>query len=295
MGTLIFLVLRIQVLNPLGKVLKQISELSSEPENAYIEVPSHASPEIVAMVELVQNMRERLLSFQQQAISEARFSVMGKLATQMAHEIRNPLEAISGAVELIASEVSPSALAKGHLGIIKEEIGILNDYLKEVLNITKPELGQPVLTDLLPLLQETSLLVQPVARKRNVSIEFSLPSGSSPAEFYVSLVDRSQIKRVFLNLLLNALEASYPGSKVYVRVSRLNSQVCVEVEDSGCGIPKEVLPKVFDPYVTAKAEGTGLGLALSKRIVEGYGGTIGIFSKEGEGTKVRFHLPQREV
>ncbi len=95
------------------------------------------------MVEAVQEMRERLVAFQREVLAEARFTVMGKLATHMAHEIRNPLEAISGAVELIDPEVmSPSA--REYLGVIREEIGILNNYLKEVLEMAKPELAPSI-------------------------------------------------------------------------------------------------------------------------------------------------------
>jgi signal transduction histidine kinase len=279
----------VQVFRPLGIVLRRIVELPPEPESLKIEVPPHASPEIVAMVNAVQDMRERLLTFQREVLSEARFAVMGKLATHMAHEIRNPLEAISGAVELIEPEVTnPSG--REYLGVIREEIGILNDYLKEVLEVAKPELSHPSLTDLSVLVQETLLLVSPLARKRGVSLTLEVP----PEGLSTCWVDRSQLKRVFLNLVLNAIEASTLGKEVQLRLQQQADGVWVWVKDFGCGIPEEILPRVFDPYFTTKEGGTGLGLSLSKRIVEGHGGSIGISSRAGWGTEVWVWLPISE-
>lgn len=285
-GGAMFLLLQVQVFRPLSMVFRRIVELPPESETLKIEVPPHASPEIVAMVEAVQEMRERLVAFQREVLAEARFTVMGKLATHMAHEIRNPLEAISGAVELIDPEVtSPSA--REYLGVIREEIGILNNYLKEVLEMAKPELAHPSLTDLSVLMQETLLLINPMARKRGVNLTIQVLQEPFPPCWG----DRSQLKRVFLNLILNAIEASSSGKEVHVSLQHQDHEVWVRIKDYGCGIPEEILPKVFDPYFTTKEDGTGLGLSLSKRIVERHGGSMGISSRVGSGTEVWVRLP----
>lgn len=288
-GGTMFLLLHTQVFRPLGIVLWRIVELPPELETFQIEAPPHASPEIVAMVKAIQDMRERLRIFQREVLVEARFAVMGKLATHMAHEIRNPLEAISGAVELIDPEVrSPSA--REYLEVIREEIGILNDYLKEILDVAKSELSRPVFTDLSVLVQETLLLLSPMARKRGMNLVIELPQDRiSPC-----WVDRAQLKRVFLNIIINALEASQEGMEVRVRIEEQDGRVWVKVKDFGCGIPEEIIPKVFDPYFTTKEEGTGLGLSLSKQIVERHGGSMGITSRVGEGTEVWICLPLQE-
>lgn len=288
-GGTMFLLLHTQVFRPLGIVLWRIVELPPELETFQIEAPPHASPEIVAMVKAIQDMRERLRIFQREVLVEARFAVMGKLATHMAHEIRNPLEAISGAVELIDPEVrSPSV--REYLEVIREEIGILNDYLKEILDVAKSELSRPVFTDLSVLVQETLLLLSPMARKRGMNLVIELPQDRiSPC-----WVDRAQLKRVFLNIIINALEASQEGMEVRVRIEEQDGGVWVRVKDFGCGIPEEIIPKVFDPYFTTKEEGTGLGLSLSKQIVERHGGSMGITSRVGEGTEVWICLPLQE-
>lgn len=288
-GGSMFLLLHTQVFRPLGIVLRRIVELPPELETFQIEAPPHSSPEIVAMVRAVQDMRERLVTFQREVLVEARFAVMGKLATHMAHEIRNPLEAISGAVELIDPEVR-SPLAREYLGVIREEIGILNNYLKEVLDVAKSELSRPSFTDLSVLVQETLLLVSPMVRKRGVNLSLEVPH--SPLS--LCWVDRSQLKRVFLNIIINAIEASREGMEVQVRVEEKEGGVWVRVRDFGCGIPEEILPKVFDPYFTTKEEGTGLGLSLSKQIVERHGGLMGISSRVGSGTEVWVRLPIQE-
>jgi signal transduction histidine kinase len=174
--------------------------------------------------------------------------------------------------------------------VIREEIGILNNYLKEVLDVAKSELSQPSFTDLSVLMQETLLLVSPMARKRGVNLTLEAPQDRlSPC-----WVDRSQLKRVFLNIIINAIEASREGMDVQVRVEEREGWIWVRVRDFGCGIPEEILPKVFDPYFTTKEEGTGLGLSLSKQIVERHGGSMGISSRVGAGTEVWVRLPVQE-
>jgi signal transduction histidine kinase len=289
-SVLIFLLLNVQILQPLKIVIQQVINLPPETEKGSLEAPRHSSPEIVRMVEAVQRMRDRLLAFQREAVTEARFAVMGKLTSHMAHEIRNPLEAISGAVELIQSDIPDPAPAQKYLAVIWEEIGILNNYVREILDLTKPEVPQPVPTPLLPLAEETVLLVAPVARKRNITL--SIEEGQTPP---LCRVDRSQLKRALLNLVLNGIEACSAGGVVKIKVEGKDGDGWIRVQDSGCGIPREIRNKVFDPYFTTKREGTGLGLSISKRIIERNGGSLGIESEERKGTEVWIRLPGMEA
>jgi len=289
-SVLVFLLLNVQIIKPLRLVIQRVIDLPPETEKGSLEVPRHSSPEIVRMVEAVQRMRDRLVAFQGEAVKEARYAVMGKLTAHMAHEIRNPLEAISGAVELIQSDIPDHAPAQKYLSVIREEIGILNNYVREILDLTKPEVPQPLPTYLRPLAEETALLLSPLSQKRNITL--SVEEGATSP---LCRVDRAQIKRALLNLVLNGIEACSAGGSVNIRVEGKDGDGWIYIQDSGCGIPRKIRDKIFEPYFTTRREGTGLGLSISKRIIEWNGGSLGIESEEGKGTEVWIRFPGEEA
>jgi signal transduction histidine kinase len=112
-------------------------------------------------------------------------------------------------------------------------------------------------------------------------------------ELPMVMVDAGQIQQVFVNVILNALEAMPEGGRLEIRASSQDDLVTVECTDTGSGIPKAVVGKIFEPLFTTKAKGIGLGLAMSKNIMERHGGDIGVQSKEGKGTTFTLSLPTR--
>jgi signal transduction histidine kinase len=205
----------------------------------------------------------------------------------MAHEIRNPLEAISGAVELIDTGISSGQEAREYLGIIREEIRNLNDYLGEFLEFARPESHEPVPTDLNALLGETLLLVTPLARKQQILVTVR----PSPIPL-LCRVDGNRLKRVFLNVILNGIEACEAGGRVEVFVDTRDGRGVVTVRDNGRGISEDIAGRVFEPYFSTKVRGSGIGLSVSKSIVEQHGGDIRISGRPGTGTEVVMTFPK---
>ncbi|HOV39255.1 MAG TPA: ATP-binding protein, partial [Spirochaetales bacterium] len=158
------------------------------------------------------------------------------------------------------------------------------------LDLTKPEVPQPLPTYLRPLAEETALLLSPLSQKRNITL--SVEEGATSP---LCRVDRAQIKRALLNLVLNGIEACSAGGSVNIRVEGKDGDGWIYIQDSGCGIPRKIRDKIFEPYFTTRREGTGLGLSISKRIIEWNGGSLGIESEEGKGTEVWIRFPGEEA
>jgi signal transduction histidine kinase len=286
-GAAFWFLMNLQIIAPLRYLSRLLSEAPPETEAHVIGVPRFSSVEIRAMIASVNAMRERLVAFRKDSVEKARFATMGKIAANMAHEIRNPLEAISGAVELMDGDAVPAAESAEYLGIIREEIRNLDEFLGEFLEFAKPQPHEPAPTDLNELLRETLLLLNPLAKKRRVAIGLLL-SPDAP----VCLADGNALKRAFLNVVLNGIEACSAGGTVEVE-SRLEAGRClVAVRDDGPGVSEDVLSRVFEPYYTTKDGGSGLGLSLSKSIVERHGGSIALSRRPEGGTEALILIPE---
>jgi signal transduction histidine kinase len=284
-GALLSALLIRQIVNPLRAFSRAVTSISPRDEESGIRVPRSSSVEIVAVIAAVNGMRERLAGVRKQMIREAKFATMGKIAANMAHEIRNPLEAISGAVELIEAESADTTHGR-YLSIIREEIGNLNEYLGGFLEFARSEPSHTAPTDLNNLLEEVLILMRPLAKKSGMAVRNLSPRGP-----VICSVDRNGIKRVILNLVLNGIEAGHADGAVEVATCADNGCAVIEVRDDGCGIPASILDRVFDPYFSTKGTGTGIGLSVSKRLVEQHGGGIRIESTAGNGTVVTVTLP----
>ncbi|MFH0781311.1 MAG: ATP-binding protein [Pseudomonadota bacterium] len=215
-----------------------------------------------------------------------RLAALGKMAAGVAHELRNPLSSIKGLAVLLKSHVSVSGGGVETADILVKEVERLNRSIGELLDYARP--GQltrePAAID--EIIKKTVSLVQIDAESYKISIVLSLAEGLP-----MILVDRDKLNQVVLNLLLNALQAMPNGGILTVRTERDGGMIVISVKDNGEGISPENLQRVFDPYFTTKSNGTGLGLALTAKIVEEHGGTIKIFSDLSEYTEVRVMLP----
>ncbi len=232
----------------------------------------------------------RVLQMEEELRRSERLSAVGQLAAGLAHEIRNPLASLSGAIELLASdlpEVDPNS--RRLMRIVQRETGRLNRLVSSFLSYAGPGRVQREKVVLNELLEELRQLVEsaecPASR---VSLELS-------RELCV-LGNPDELRQVFWNLFLNAVEAGGADTEVRMGGSRVAPEdgppmVEVEISDRGEGIPAEILERVFEPFFTTKPKGTGLGLATVHRVVEAHGGQLVLKSQPGEGTSVRVLLP----
>jgi signal transduction histidine kinase len=214
---------------------------------------------------------------------------LGRLAAGAAHEIRNPLTAIQGFLQLLERECRSPASGR-YLQIIRQEMRRIEGIAADLLLLSRPAETPAVPCALPELLQRTGELLAERAAASGVRIELEAPVSVPP----VAAVPE-RLQQVFLNLLGNAIEAMPRGGAVRVRVSGgpPGPGDCVEVavEDEGPGVPPDVLPRLFEPFFTTKAGGTGLGLAVSQSIVRTFGGDIAVESPPGGGAVFTVRLP----
>jgi signal transduction histidine kinase len=216
-----------------------------------------------------------------------KLSLVGQIAAGLAHEIKNPLASIKGAVEILTDK-STSAPEKEEFGaIVVKEIKRINKSLSGFLEFARPSETVAERVNLSDVVAGGVKQIRTQAREGDVSIAESLESG-----VYVN-VDEEKIHQVLLNLLLNALDASGPGGALHVALERGadGKTARVVVDDSGPGVPEGERERVFEPFYSSKSSGTGLGLAVAKSIVERHGGTISLKSRPGGGARAAVVLP----
>jgi signal transduction histidine kinase len=216
-----------------------------------------------------------------------KLATIGELAAGAAHEIRNPLTAIKSSLQYLESKSADDSSRK-ILGTALQETERIDEILSALLSFSRPSEIKKEKHDLLETLGESLELISFQAKTQKVNLLKEFPS----APVWIN-GDKSQLKQLFLNLFLNALQAMKEGGQMKVEVSALGGQrVLVAVTDSGEGIPEEDLDKIFDPFFTTKKGGTGLGLSICYTIVKTHHGDIEIKSKAGLGATALVKLPQ---
>lgn len=215
-----------------------------------------------------------------------RLSAVGQLATGMAHEIRNPLASLSGAIELLRRDLrTPDSTTRRLFRIVERETARLNRLVVDFLSYAGNRKAKRDLVDLKELLEEMrELYIAGRESDSQLQLEVQDP--------LIVLGDSDQLRQVFWNLILNAAQAEPVDDRVVVRArpSRSGDEVVVEVRDRGAGIPPELLERSLEPFFTTKPKGTGLGLATVHRVVEDHNGSMEIDSQVGHGTSVRIRL-----
>lgn len=227
-----------------------------------------------------------------------RLSAMGELASTVAHEVRNPLNAIHMSVQRLRREYPAVAAGTSEddraemtqlLTVVEGETHRINTIVQRFLDYARPPrlALQPT-----PLGEEVSRLVEalrPFAASREVTLDADV------AEAGEALVDGGQLRQALDNLVRNAVEATPSAGRVAVTVRRAAKEHTIEVRDTGSGIDPDDLPRIFDLYFTTKADGTGIGLAVTQQIIAAHGGTIEVESKPGRGTTMTVHVPHAVV
>lgn len=216
----------------------------------------------------------------------------GELATGLAHEIKNPLAGIKVTMQVLSEERYLSDEDRGVLFKVIDEIKRIEVLMQGLLNFARPPMPQFTNTDINAVLETAAQLVLKNGHAPGKPGTITLVKEFGPALPEI-MGDPMQLKQVFMNLLLNAVDAMPEGGTLVLKTSfnETARAVAVAVSDSGKGIEPSVRDKIFQPFFTTKAKGTGLGLAISKRLIEEHGGTISIESSKGAGATFRISLP----
>lgn len=220
-----------------------------------------------------------------------RLAFLGGLASGLAHEIKNPLSTMTITLGLLHEDFergdSPRdrrALKK--IQLLESEAGRLEKILQDFLQFAGGHQVRPVLLDVRPWLDELLDFFEPSCAEARVTLRRMLPAGLPQV-----LADRDLMKQAVLNLLTNAVQAMPEGGELMVRAWSTGDRVRIEVIDTGAGIPPENLTRIFDPYFTTRASGTGLGLPTVRRILLEHGGDVSVASERGKGTCFTMSLP----
>ncbi|MEW5745434.1 MAG: ATP-binding protein [Nitrospirota bacterium] len=214
-----------------------------------------------------------------------KLSALGEMSMTVAHEIKNPLNAIRGSVSYLKQNFEGEVLRE-FLSVIDDETKRLNEIVTSILRYARPIPLNLQVADINRLVSETVDLVRQEATERNVEVALALDERIPAFRF-----DPQQLKQALLNVLVNALESTDAGDTVRVATETFDSRVRLVVKDTGAGISEEALSQIFKPFFTTKTRGSGLGLACVERIVKDHKGDIAVVSAPGKGTEVAITLP----
>ena len=235
--------------------------------------------------ELVEKRTEELTEAQERLIKSERLAAVGELATMVGHDLRNPLQSINNAAyylsnELLRLPVSQKAIEM--LQVINDSVDYADKIIRDLQDFSSTKKSMVKKTNINTIVKET---LSQVETPKNIKLITEL------GRFPRIEADKNQIKRAFLNLAVNGIQAMENGGRLKVSTKKTRDFVEVSFEDTGIGLPKEEMKKLFTPFFTTKAKGLGMGLAICKKFVESHGGSIEVESEEGMGSTFTVKLP----
>jgi two-component system, NtrC family, sensor histidine kinase HydH len=238
----------------------------------------------------LQGSLEQLRSTEEQLVQTAKLAAVGRLSAGLAHEIRNPLASIKGSAEILADDFPPENPKHRLLRVLVDESARLNHVLTRFLAFARP---RPLERQEFSMEEEIAGVVSLLqAQKEGRSVRFVTTPAATPAPRVRG--DREQLRQVLLNVLLNACQAAGEQGEVRIACDSAEGMLRIRVHDSGPGFTKEALADAFTPFFTTKEQGTGLGLAVSHRIVESHGGTIRASNQLEGGGLIEIMIPLQE-
>jgi len=231
---------------------------------------------------------EELKDTRDQLLQSERLATIGKFANEVAHEIKNPLQAIKTFVEYVPIKHGDKKFIENFSRVAGGEIERINTFVKQLVGFSKPKPLNFLPVDIDQVLDATILLLENDFKKKKVSIKRKYFKKEARL-----LADRDQLKQAFLNLFLNSLEAmnETKPNELCLETALADNKLVIKISDTGCGIPSEDMAHLFEPFFTHKQNGTGLGLTIVKNITENHNGKISAESKVSEGTTFLIKFP----
>jgi two-component system, NtrC family, sensor histidine kinase HydH len=214
-----------------------------------------------------------------------RLAALGEMVAGVSHEIKNPLGIIQSTSELLNNMPNANETQKRLSGVITEESIRLNRIVTEFLDFARPHKLNILEFDLKEIINKNIDFLRPEIDKKGVIVESNLDGRPFMIE-----ADQDLIHRVFMNLIINAIQATPKSGKINIHIEEEKGVYKVIIRDTGSGISDQNISKIFNPFFTTKERGSGLGLSIVRKILEGHGGIIDIESTEGVGTSVTLRL-----
>ena len=232
------------------------------------------------------NMADRLVELQEDVRKKERQAMFGRIAIGLVHDLSHPIQNIGNSCKLIVKMFDDLEYRGAFQRTVERELSEVKRVLDDLRNVARPQPLEKFPLDVNRALHDLIESMQTTVERAGVTLQGELVFGPVYIEG-----DLFALNRVYRNLIINAAQATPPGGSVLVRTLRQEGHAVIEVADSGCGIPPERLETIFDDFVTTKRRGLGLGLAISKKVVEQLGGTIGVASEVGHGSTFTLRFP----
>jgi signal transduction histidine kinase len=273
----------IRLIHPILFLKNSVDRLIDEGFNQRIQVKNFDE-----IGELSQAFNDMVIKLRESTLERdrlSRFAATGELAATLAHEIKNPLNAIAGAAKYLEKNFH-TPLIKEFAKIIFDEVMRINALTQNLLDFAKPIHAELKQADLNELVLETIRLLGQEFKDQNTSIETELAENIPIIKF-----DYNHIKQLLINLIINSLDAIKEEGRIKIMTVSQNGKIFLSVEDNGQGIPQKDLEKIFNPFFTTKTRGSGLGLAISQKIAKEHGGDLFVSLNQKERTKISLVLP----
>lgn len=226
---------------------------------------------------------------EEERVRTASLAAVGELAAAVAHEVKNPLQGIAGAVDILSQDFKPGDPHREIALEVTRQVRRLDATVRDLLVFARPQVPRKQRVELAPMIERIRSVLREEPDLHGVEIECDLPP-----EFTVA-ADPAMLEQVFLNLILNSAQAMPSGGKVTVEARRRGGESEITVADTGKGIPANIRAEIFKPFFTTKHKGTGLGLAIVRKVIEAHGGRIAVESEEGVGTAIALTLPEERA
>jgi signal transduction histidine kinase/DNA-binding response OmpR family regulator len=272
----------IRLKNEIYGVMEFFSHEIRPPDPPHLKMMAEIGHKIGRFIE--RRRAEEALQQARESVLESKHATMLQVAASVAHELRNPLGVIRNSAYYLRSKIHGDDKLTRHLEIIDQEIRASDQLIDQLANFHKPIRLSLAPVDVNAEIDDVlSTVIFPPAMAVVRHMSDNVP---------IAIADKDHLRRVFINLVRNALDAMEEEGELQVRTDICNETVRVSIADTGTGIPPKVLPRIFDPFFTTKAKGIGLGLAISKRIIEHHGGQLVVQSELCHGTTFTMTLPQ---
>ncbi len=231
-------------------------------------------------------LRDREQAKQRRLYETESLAVMGNAVSGLAHDIKTPLVAIGGFIRSLQKKLGKDDPLHEKLAIIMDESQRLENMVKEMLDFARPLELRRSKEDINLVVSQSIAIITEEAERRKVKI-----LSHAPPNLPLVSLDATRMRQALINLLMNAIEASPEGEKVVVSIYQKRRRLIIDVSDRGCGIPSDKKEAVFALFLTTKAEGTGLGLPIAKKIMEAHQGLIEVLDNSEKGVTIRVKIP----
>jgi len=229
---------------------------------------------------------EMLLEMERKLRATDRLAIIGEMTASLAHEVRNPLASIRGAIEILKEKAPEDLKSSEFFEILEQETKRINAVVENYLSFARKPTYSQSLVSVAETIELLLKMLESRARKQSVKMEFIKKEPLPHIE-----TDANLFKQVLMNLVLNALQAMPKGGQLTVLAKKVEGNLIIEVNDQGKGIPPDQIDKIFQPFFTTREDGTGLGLSIVKRIVDENRWQISVKSKVGQGSSFEIRIP----